>query len=122
MRNYAAAKPMSRTFRLRNDRNPGRAAGVSKRRARSWLREQFAQERKAVNGDGVLGCCERAPDRGRRGDRLVLGGEGLDHDRTGVAGIDDRVAEADPVDVIGAWSATVVGRRVDVHESRSAEA
>src|SRR4051794_18929854 len=84
--------------------------------------EQFAQKCQAVDGNGILGGLERAPHRRGGGDRLVLGREGLDHDRAGIARVAERVAEPGPVDVVRAGGAAVVGRSMDVRDARAAEA
>ena len=78
--------------------------------------EEGAQEPQPVDGDGVLGALEAAPDRRRRGDDLVVGGERLDADRAGVADVGEGVAHGDPVDVVVARCAAVVAAHLDVGE------
>src|SRR5689334_13367014 len=103
-----------------DDRN--RPPGERCPRAYVLRGKEIAQEGQAVDGDGVLGRGERAPDRSGRGDRLVLRGEGFDHDRAVVARVADRVAEADPVDVVGAGRTAIVRGGMDVRQPGTTEA
>src|SRR5690606_40683231 len=81
---------------------PRRAGACGRRRLRlRVLRRghQSLQVGEAIERDGVLARRQRPPDRGGRGDRRVLGREGLDDERTVVAGRVERGEEAAPVEV-----------------------